>query len=257
MDVSAHAVTVAAVFTVEQRDRAQERILELAKADPRVVAGAAVGSLATGPGDRWSDLDLTFGVAHGAALTEVLEDLTHKVVDEFEAVVLFDLPFESTIYRVFLFPGVLQVDLSFTPASDFGARGPHWKLLFGEEIQREHTQPPPATEIFGYAVHEAVRARFCIERGRLWQAVYLIDDVRDHAFALASLRRGFEAAYARGAHQLPEEVQASFEDTLVRSLDPEELLRALRSAVGALQREAVDAQDLVDRVEPHLREIQA
>ena len=187
----------------------------------------------------------------------MLEDLTREVVAAFDAVVLFDLPFESTIYRVFLLPGALQVDLSFTPASDFGARGPRWKLLFGEDIEREHTPPPPASEIFGYAVHEAVRARFCIERGRLWQAVYLIDDLRDHAFALASLRRGLEAAFARGIHELPDELQASFEETLVRSLEPEELLRALRAAVAALQREAVDAQDLVERLEPHLREIQA
>jgi hypothetical protein len=245
------------VFTVEQRDRAQERILELAQGDSRIVAGAAVGSLATGPGDRWSDLDLTFGVAEGAVLGDVLEDISRTVVDEFDAVILFDLPFESTIYRVFLLPGALQVDLSFTPASDFGARGPRWKLLFGEDIEREHTQPPPATQIFGYAVHEAVRARFCIERGRLWQAVYMIDDVRDHAFALACLRRGLDAAYARGIHELPEEAQASFEETLVRSLERDELLRALRSAVGALRREAGDAQDLAAKLEPQLREIQA
>jgi hypothetical protein len=251
------STTVAAVFTVEERERAQERILELAKSDPRIVAGAAVGSLATGSGDRWSDLDLTFGVAEDTVIADVLEDLTRKVVAAFDAVVLFDLPFESTIYRVFLLPGALQVDLSFTPASDFGARGPRWKLLFGEDIEREHTPPPSAREIFGYAVHEAVRARFCIERGRLWQAVYLIDDLRDHAFALASLRRGLEAAFARDVHQLPEELQASFEDTLVRSLEPEELLRALRAAVAELQREAVDAQDLAEQLEPHLREIQS
>jgi hypothetical protein len=245
------------VFTVEQRERAQERMLELAQADPRVVAGAAVGSLAIGPGDRWSDLDLTFGVAEGVALSDVLEDFTRVVVQEFDAVVLFDLPFESTIYRVFLLPGLLQVDLSFTPVSAFGARGPRWKLLFGEDIEREHTPPPDPREIFGDAVHEAVRARFCIERGKLWQAVYLIDDVRDHAFALACLGRGLEAPYARGVDQLPDEVQASFEETLVRSLEPEELLRALRSAVVALRREAGEAEGLAKQLEPHLRELQA
>ena len=50
------------MFTVEERDRARDRILAIARADRRIVAGAAIGSAAHGPGDRWSDLDLGFGV---------------------------------------------------------------------------------------------------------------------------------------------------------------------------------------------------
>ena len=50
------------VFTVDERNRIRDRILEIANSDERIVAGAVVGSLATGEGDRWSDLDLTFGV---------------------------------------------------------------------------------------------------------------------------------------------------------------------------------------------------
>src|SRR5207248_2023937 len=53
----------AVVFTVEQRDALRERVLTLAENDRRVVAGAAVGSLALGGGDRFSDLDLTFAGA--------------------------------------------------------------------------------------------------------------------------------------------------------------------------------------------------
>jgi hypothetical protein len=34
------------MFTVEERNRVRERVLELAAADPRVVAGAAVGGAA-------------------------------------------------------------------------------------------------------------------------------------------------------------------------------------------------------------------
>jgi hypothetical protein len=51
------------VFTIEQRDALRERVLRLAEDDDRVVAGAAVGSLAVDEGDRFSDLDLTFGIA--------------------------------------------------------------------------------------------------------------------------------------------------------------------------------------------------
>src|SRR5213075_30010 len=58
----------------------------------RVVAGAVVGSLAFDGGDRWSDLDLTFAVPDDVPLAQVLEDWTHQIVAEFDAVHLFDLP---------------------------------------------------------------------------------------------------------------------------------------------------------------------
>ena len=55
------------MFSVDDRDRVHDRVLEIAATDPRVVAAAVVGGLADGGGDRWSDLDLTFAVADGVA----------------------------------------------------------------------------------------------------------------------------------------------------------------------------------------------
>lgn len=112
------------MFTVEERDRVREHVLELARVDPRVVAGAEVGSLAAGSGDRWSDLDLTFGVADGETVDDVLADWTGRIVDELNGVHLFDLPSGATIYRIFLLPGTLQLDVSFTPAAAFRGRRP-------------------------------------------------------------------------------------------------------------------------------------
>ncbi|HEY7032656.1 MAG TPA: hypothetical protein VH482_15040, partial [Thermomicrobiales bacterium] len=129
------------MFRVEDRERVREVVVEKARRDPRVVAAAAVGSSASG-GDRWSDLDLTFGVADGVPVEAVLADWTRAVVDQFEAAVLFDLPVGSTIYRVFLLPGALQVDLSFGPAAEFGARGPRFRLLFGEAVEKPWAAPP-------------------------------------------------------------------------------------------------------------------
>ena len=51
------------MFSVDDRERVRDRVLEWASSDARVVAGAVVGSLAHGDGDRWSDLDLTFAVS--------------------------------------------------------------------------------------------------------------------------------------------------------------------------------------------------
>jgi hypothetical protein len=243
------------MFTVEERDRIRERILAMARADGRVVAGAAIGSAAHGPGDRWSDLDLGFGVGEGASPGEVLADWTPRLEREHGAVHLFDVASGAAIYRVFLFPGALQVDLSFAPAAAFGARGPKFKLLFGSAVEHPPAERPGAMHLFGLGVHHAVRARFCIERGRPWQAQHWISELREIGLTLACRRRGLEMREGRGYDELPPEVLKPFEDTLVRSLDRAALLRTLGRAIDGLLREAGDVRALAVKVEGDLREL--
>lgn len=241
------------MFSVNYRDRVRDYVLQLAHSDERVVAGAVVGSLALSDGDRWSDLDLTFAVEDNVPVSGVLEDWTQKLMQEFDAAHLFDLPSGPSIYRVFLLPGCLQFDLSFTPASKFGATGPNFKMLFGSAVDKPYIPPPSAHELFGYAVHHALRARFCIERGRTWQAEYWISATRDYALSLACRRRGLPANHGRGFDQLPAEVHNVFKSTLVTSLQRDELLRALRSVIEALLTETAEVQELATQVEPQLR----
>jgi hypothetical protein len=243
------------VFTVEERDCVRERVLALAAADPRVVAGAEIGSLALGGGDRWSDLDLTFGVDDAVPVTDVLDDWARELEGELEATHLFDLEAGPSTYRVFLLPGCLQVDLSCTPASAFGARGPKFALLFGTAVDVPPGSPPSPHHLFGLSVHHAVRARVCIERGLHWQAEYWITTLRQHALELACLSRGLEPSYGRGFDELPADVLESFANTLVRSVEPAELRRALEAAVAALLRESTEARDLAAKVETRLAEL--
>ena len=116
------------MFTIEQRDALRAFLLRLAAEDARVVAGAAVGSLAVaGGGDRFSDLDLTFAVADHVPPAAVLEDWTRTLTGELAAVHLADLERGPTTYRVFLLPHALQCDLSLTPAAQFRPAGPlYW-----------------------------------------------------------------------------------------------------------------------------------
>jgi hypothetical protein len=243
------------MFSVKDRDRTRARVIQLAESDVRVVAGAVVGSLALGEGDRWSDLDLTFAVADNVSVIGVLEDWTRNLVEEFDAVHLFDLPSGGSIYRVFLLPGCLQFDLSFTPASKFGASGPKFKMLFGKAVEKPFAQPLSAQELFGYAVHHALRARFCIERGRSWQAEYWISGTRDYALSLACRRRNLSTYHGRGFDDLPSETHDIFKGALVTSLERNELLRALREAIDGLLREVGEVRDLAAKVEPRLREL--
>lgn len=248
------------MFSIGDRDRVRDRVLELAAADARVVAGSVVGSLAYHEGDRWSDLDLTFSVVNGLPVLDVLNDWTSILIAEFDAVHLFDLPSGASLYRVFLLPGCLQFDLSFTPAAEFGARGPNFRLLFGSAVEKPYIPPPSAPELVGYAVHHALRARFCIERGRFWQAEYWVSGVRDYGLSLACLRRDLPARNGRGFDDLPADVHAAFANAFARSLEPDELLRALKGAIAGLLREAKqvqDIQDMVASVEPQLHALTA
>ncbi len=245
------------MFSIQDRNLVRDHVLQLATSDSRVVAGAVVGSLALSNGDRWSDLDLTFAVADDFSIFDVLEDWTQNILKEFNATQLFDLPSGASIYRVFLLPGCLQFDLSFTPASKFGATGPKFKLLFGNSVEKPYLQPPVAQDLFGYAVHHALRARFCIERGRYWQAEYWISGARDYALSLACLRRDLPAYHGRGFDDLPPEIRDVFSRALVTTLTRDELLRALSCVIDGLLHEIDDVQEMAVKVKPQLLELTA
>jgi hypothetical protein len=232
------------VFTVEQRDALREHLLRLAEQDERVVAGAAVGSLAVNGGDRFSDLDLTFAIADDLPVADVLDDWTRALIDELDAVHLADLERGPTTYRVFLFPDALQFDLSMTPAVQFRPAGPRFRLLFGETASGESEVPPPpvAGDLFGWGVIYAVHARACIERGRVWQAEHYVGAVRDHALSLACLRQGLPAVQARGYDDLSAETLARFDAGHVGAVEPGALRAALGASVLALMREGAEAR---------------
>lgn len=244
------------MFTIEQRDALRARMLQLAEEDERVVAGAAVGSLAVGTGDRFSDLDLTFGISE--PVPDVLDDWTRTLTDEQGAVRLADLEVGPTVYRVFLLPDALQFDLSMTPAAHFRPAGPRFQLLFGETVGEPEPRrrsagslsiptPAVAEDIFGWGVIYALHARACIERGRAWQAEHYVGAVRDHALSLACLRGGLPAVQARGYDDLPPEVLEGFERTHIGSIDPDALRRTLAASVAALLDQGAEA-DLPDVV---------
>ena len=241
------------MFTVEQRDALRDRVLRLAEEDGRVVAGAAVGSLAVDGGDRFSDLDLTFAVADGVPVSVVLAAWTTALADELDAVPLAELEAGPTLYRVFLLPDALQFDLSMTPAAQFRPAGPRFRLLFGETAAAPASRAPAragglflptpavAGDLFGWGVVYALHARACIERRRVWQAEHYVGAVRDHALALACLREGQTPVQARGSDDLAPETLAGFAGTHVGAAEPEALRTALAASVSALLRESAAA----------------
>jgi hypothetical protein len=254
------------LFETRQRDALRDAVLGLARADDRVVAGAAVGSLAVDAGDRFSDLDLTFGIADRVAVGDVLDEWAAALRRDHGALVLADLTRGSTTYRVLLLPGALQLDLSMTPARDFRPGGPRFRLLFGSAGPEADAPPAPAaisiptpataTDLYGWGVIYALHARACVARGRPWQAEHYIGAVRDHGLALACLRHGLPAVQARAYDDLPAETLQRFAATHVTTLEPAELRRALAAGARALLDEGRQARlDCADAVAERLADM--
>ena len=212
----------------------------------------AVGSLAVGSGDRFSDLDLTFGIGDGGPIADVLDDWTRTLADEMDAIRLVDLEAGPTIYRVFLLPDALQLDLSMTPAAWFRPASPRFRLVFGKTAAGEPAAvssagsvfiptPPVAADLFGWGTIYALHARACIERRRAWQAEHYVSAVRDHALSLACLHQGLVAVQARGYDDLPAQTLTRYEGTHVGAITPGALRAALAASVSALTREGLEA----------------
>ena len=211
------------MFTIEYRQEVRESIISKARGNPKIVSAAVIGSYASGEVDRWSDIDLTFGVDESFSINSMLEWWTEYIIKEFAGIMLFDVKQENTTYRVFILPGCLQVDLSFSPASQFGAVGSHFKLLYGKKYEKPQTSPlstPQTTkDQFGYMVHHILRARFCMERNGLAKAEFWISEARNYALKLASKSQS---------------IRDSFKDSYVKELSKEEIMKAIRVIVSQI-----------------------
>ena len=216
------------MFTSEERSRLRSDLLAYATNDQRIGGAAITGSAASESEDQWSDIDLAFGVAEIAEVQHVLSDWTAHMYEQHRALHHLDVKAGAWIYRVFLLPSTLQVDLAFVPIAEFRALAPTFRLVFGTANEHRYSPPPVPIDIVGLGWLYALHARSCIARRKLWQAEYMISGMRDHALSLACIRHNLPYVHGKGIDQLPAGLIAEFEGSLVRQLDSAELSRAFQ-----------------------------
>lgn len=150
-----------AMFTAEQRDRVRSDLLELAARDPRISGAAITGSGPTGEEDQWSDIDLAFGVGETHELSDVLADWTAHTYDRHFALHHLDLRVGTWLYRVFVLPSTLQIDLAFAPAMEFRPLASTFRLVFGTANEpRRFPAPELDGQIMGYRLAKIESSRW-------------------------------------------------------------------------------------------------
>lgn len=225
------------MFTIEGREAIRAALVEAARHDNRITGAALVGSASVGTDDRWSDIDLSFGVRPGVELAEVLLSFTERMTRDYTVVDTLDAPQGEWLQRVFLLDNTLQVDLAFASEAAFRAGSATFALLFGNSAPALPGSIPDPAPIVGWAWLDALHVRAALARNKRWQAELMVSAMRDKALALAALRHGVDSCDGKGLDALPKTLLAVYEETLVRSLEPEELHRAFRATTNLLIRE--------------------
>jgi predicted nucleotidyltransferase len=228
-----------ALYTPEQRDEVARQLTELLAADERIASAELSGSGVNGYTDRWSDVDLTVTVGEGVDQLAVADDWIPLVYEAVPVLHHFAISFGEEHVRGFLLESLLELDIGFRPAV---------------ATEGEWPGPDPATEA-GFAWHDVIHAAVAVARGRPWRAQYYVGVVRWRTLALATDRLGLMFDEFKGVDDLPTRLRAELADTLPRSLEPDELLRALRTAMHAFLDELRHTRpELADRLAAPLAE---
>lgn len=244
------------MFTAEERERLREKLIAAAQADARITGAAQLGSAAIGKQDKWSDIDLALCLAPDASFDAILQDWTTRLHGDCGAVAHLDVKRGEILYRVFLLPNTLQIDISFWPAADFRALGPRFKLIFGTAHEPRPAPVTEAKDLIGMGWLYALHVRSALARGRRLQAEYMLSGMRNEMLALACLRHGLVAVQARGVDELPHDFQLRMAKCFPQSLGGAELQRAFAATTAALLEEIEHSDaDLARRVRDPLEEI--
>ncbi|WP_037369215.1 nucleotidyltransferase domain-containing protein [Amycolatopsis orientalis] len=218
------------MFEVAERVRIRDELIAAARQDVDITGAALVGSAARDAEDRWSDIDLVLQLAPEADEPAVVARWTRSLDDRYGVADTVDVTSrEGVRYRVFLLDSSLQVDLSFWPHDSFRATENGFRLVFGQANEPVSAPEPGSEHVIGMAWLYALHARSAIARGRTWQAVLMLDDLRNQIITLECLRHRLNPRHGRGVDRLPEPVLERLRDSRAASVGLAELERSRQS----------------------------
>jgi len=244
------------VFSEGERSGLRDQLVTAARADEQIEAAAVVGSGAGDREDEWSDIDLALRLVADFSPEDVVGKWTVRMYEAHAAVAHLDIWSGPTLFRVFLLASSLQVDLSFWPSDVFAASGGSFRLLFGHANEPAPSPVRVPDNLIGMGWLYALHARSSIARGRVLQALYMINGIRDQVVALACLRHNLPPDQGRGVDDLPDDVKQMIADTVASGPGQTELNRSFAVVTRALLIEANHSDPVQSsRLEAPVREL--
>jgi predicted nucleotidyltransferase len=226
------------LFEPTDRERIRGELLAAAADDPGIVGAALVGSAARGTEDRWSDVDLALQLARDADEPRLVERWTRMMRDRYGVADTLDIfAAQGVRYRVFLLPTSLQVDVSFWPHDLFRETEPGFALQFGTPAEPTRPGVPDVRRMVGMGWLFALHARSALARGKAWQAVGMLDHLREELIALQCVRAGLDPWHGRDVDRLDAASLRRLEDARAASVRLDELDRSRHALLALFQAE--------------------
>jgi predicted nucleotidyltransferase len=227
------------VFDADEREALRAHLVSAAKADDRIAGAALLGSAARGEEDSWSDIDLALRLVPGAVPDAVADAWMARVAESELVVDHLDIRASGALYRVLLLGSTLQVDLSFWPHDQPLAAGAPVEVLFGEvPLLPTSAEADDAVIAVRMGWLYALHARSALGRHRVWQAIWMLESIRNVVAALYCRRLGLPVSQGRGVDRLPAELLAGLAGSMPTRVDPDQLWAGFAVLIGLLLEEA-------------------
>jgi hypothetical protein len=235
-----NAATTTRFFTPDERQHTLDWLLADLHADERVAGVVIAGSGAFGFRDKLSDIDICVVVLCEDNRVAVYEDWRERVRESFSILHLCETSNPIVRSAFLLLAGFLGVDAFFVSLDNLHARRARWRVAWDrtEKVNEimlrtwENRKRPDVSDQYverlDYVWHRIIPCVVAVKRGWLLEALDHLATLRTQATDLAFLSEGVEERHHRQMGQLPAAFLSRLEKSLPRSLDPEEILRALR-----------------------------
>ena len=231
-----------------EQERLLQRIKALIEKDDRMVGLWAVGSMATGKADKYSDLDvyILIGEEHYAQVFSERASFAEKlgkVLSSFEV----EWP-NCQLYGVIL-DNFVEVDLCYCKPEQVEIFG-QYKIIVDkngglQELLTKHTvsfevdAKKRLSEHMGFAAYNVLHAINMLGRGEYWSSIRQVEMLRKRIVSLIGLRTrtDVDEEYRRLEALISKEVDKSLRGTLC-GYDFESIAKAIGAATRLFMREA-------------------
>lgn len=237
------------MFSVAERDETLHALKTLLQSDSQIIGLVLVGSGATDFQDASSDINLLVIVDPASTIFEVFQRVHLAFKEQFTPLVSHHLSYPDEYRWWLMLSNYLPLDFHFVRPGHLVLYQEAWKVLLDragdlphrlEHAVRAESDDP--VEAYRRVMHTIwlpiVKCVAAIRRKRVWQAMYLLEDLRERAVELAALNHQVTLHDYAGVDDLPEMFLVRLKHTLPTSTSIPALRRALRMTTDLLFTEA-------------------